>query len=428
MKFEDIPIPECYEESEDFRFFIKLICELLLRLQYDTENVFDCYDPLKCREELLWMLGDTIGYKYDDRLPASFNRLVILNFMDMIKKKGSRDGVTFAAELNLAQFNLINYAAGYEDENGNWVEGNEILYNRLEDTSIPVNAVYVEGHPELGYIEVVYFSNKKPIDACIEYVRPLGMYFFSHSGVRMDAKTGISIDARLTNTNEIGESIGSAHPAHYTREDYARLQKVEELPSYQSDRDLKVSVDDHPRDPVYYRNSEYEKRPTPAIDPGYRTLYSLQICNNDHVFRSLVDYPPIFSLGMGPTEKGQTYPDEPWKVEVDGVTTYNPKSYLNPPYKEKPVYNLRYDRNQELEITDKVYTLDEDQDPGTIIKPQPAVNPIMATLGDKMEINPQMYVEYDEENQELRQVIKEPIDYNKKVGPTGDGNNEEDKI
>ena len=131
---------------------------------------------------------------------------------------------------------------------------------------------------------------------------------------------------------------------------------------------------------------------------------------------------------MGPTEKGQTYPDEPWKVEVDGVTTYNPKSYLNPPYKEKPVYNLRYDRNQELEITDKVYTLDEDQDPGTIIKPQPAVNPIMATLGDKMEINPQMYVEYDEENQELRQVIKEPIDYNKKVGPTGDGNNEEDKI
>ena len=47
-----------------------------------------------------------------------------------------------------------------------------------------------------GYIDVVYFSAEKPIDACIEYVRPLGMYCFQNSGVRVDSRTKISIVER----------------------------------------------------------------------------------------------------------------------------------------------------------------------------------------------------------------------------------------
>ena len=143
MKLQDIALPEVYKESADFRFFLDWFSKSLSQIQYDTENLIDCYDPLRCKEDLLWMLGDTIGFKYDDRLCTAYNRLVMLYFMSMIRNKGSRDGVTLAAEVNLAQFNIIEYG-----------KENDILQNRLEDTSIPVNAVYVTQNVEKGYIEI----------------------------------------------------------------------------------------------------------------------------------------------------------------------------------------------------------------------------------------------------------------------------------
>ena len=151
MRVSDIPIPEVYKESSDFRFFIKWFDAALEKVRFDTENIVDLFDPQRCPENLLWMLAETMGYKYDDRLPAAFCRLVLLYFMSMIRYKGSKSGITLAAEVNLAQHNIVDY--GREKE---------ILKNRLEDTSIPVNSVYVTAHTPEGYIDVVYFSDKKP--------------------------------------------------------------------------------------------------------------------------------------------------------------------------------------------------------------------------------------------------------------------------
>ena len=115
MNFEDIKVPEVYKrESADFRFFLEWIKICLTHVKYDIEEFFDLYDPLRCKKELLWMLADTMGFKYDDRLPHSYNRLVLLYFMSMIRNKGSKDGVTLAAEVNLAQFNILDY--GKENE------------------------------------------------------------------------------------------------------------------------------------------------------------------------------------------------------------------------------------------------------------------------------------------------------------------------
>lgn len=221
MKVSDIAVPEIYKSSADFRFFLKWIELAMERPRHDTENIVDLYDPLRCPEHLLWMLGDTVGYKYDDRLPAAFNRLVLLYFMSMIRHKGSKDGVTLAAEVNLAQFNILEYG-----------KKSDILHNRLEDTSIPVNSVYVTSHPDEGYIDVVYFSEKKPTDACLEYVRPLGMYLFEYAGVRYDGRTKISVDARLTNSNELNTSVGPTRVGHYRRDDYARLQKTKQQTTF----------------------------------------------------------------------------------------------------------------------------------------------------------------------------------------------------
>lgn len=349
MEIRDIPVPEIYKESADFRFFLKWFESALSRIKYDTENMFDLYDPLRCPDWLLWMLGDTVGYKYDDRLPTAFNRLVILYFMSMIRNRGSKDGVTLAAEVNLAQFSLQKYG-----------EENPVLFNRLEDVSVPVNSVYVTPHTEAGYIDVVYFSVEKPIDACIEYVRPLGMYLFQHAGVRYDSRTRISVDARLTNTRDLNVSIGPTHVGHYRREDYARMQRMKD------ERTSKVN-EDHSRNAVFYRNSEAEGSPDPSINPGYRSLYSLQLTNNDHIVAANIG--PIFSLGFGPQNVSVTYPDDYLKRTDD-----------------TPNWNLRYDRKQESDITSDVYTVDADRT-SSIISPRPAVNPIMASVGDAISLN-----------------------------------------
>lgn len=418
MRFQDIPVPEVYkEESWDFRFFLKWIWTCLTKIKYDTEHMYDIYDPLKCPQKLLWMLGETVGWKYDDRLPACFNRLVLLNFAKMMRLKGSISGVTFAAEVNLAQFNLISYGAGYEDENGDIVEGKDILYDRLEDTTVPVNSVYVSPYTENGFIDVVYFSSEKPIDACIEYVRPLGLYLFQHSGVRMDSRTQISIDARLTHTSEYWESLGPTHVGHYTRHDYASMQEVYDFPEDQdfSANALKVSTDQKRFD-VWYRNPTYEGKKDTRIDPGYRALYSLQLCNNEHVVKALID--PHFSLGYGPQSEGETYSDEPYYIKPEGVTVINPKSYLRPPYKDKPPYNLRYDREQELSITEDVWTLNEEsEDVGTSTNPNPAVNPIMKTVGDAIAINDVLFSEVDPDD---RGQLDPHIDLKYKGKDTGE--------
>lgn len=501
MDIREISVPEVYRsESADFRFFIDWFSNCLSKVQYDTENLPDLYDCLRCPEWLLWMLGDTMGFKYDDRFPAAFNRLVLLYFMSMIRNKGSKDGVTLAAEVNLSQFNIFKY--GQEDP---------ILYNRLEDTSIPVNAVYVTPHVDEGYIDVVYFSENTPQDACIEYVRPLGMYLFQHPGARVDARMKLAIDARLTNnTNNLNMSIGPTHVGHYSREDYARLQKIvakdrSSSRSYNSlsefsdersklpnlypridkdsgkvvygefepavfepypdpvvpeDEDAPVPVlpgdghtsvrsfnfrnvpdlqlppppirqpntpsersketkreayqrefkdfirepFEHKRRPVYYRNSEFEKVPTGQdgsyyeyINPGYRALYSLQLCNNEHIVQSLL--PSIYGLGFTPTSistfgsvEGDTIPLTP--------TAPMPDESGHVPVRTKKVYNLRYD----LKTDEKVLTVsDAGPDMSTIdvaksesvphdnyysgTTSRPAVNPIMMSVGDAMSLN-----------------------------------------
>ena len=361
MNFKDIAVPDIYkQESADFRFFLDLVAKCLTEIKYNTENIFDLYDPLKCPSKLLWMLGESMGFKYDDRLPVAFNRLVLMYFMSMIRYKGSKDGVTLAAELNLAQFNILDYG-----------KSDDILYERLEDTSIPVNSAYVTPHVNEGYIDVVYFTDTLPVDACIEYVRPLGMYVFQTAGVRFDARTKISIDARLTNSTDLNMSVGPTHVGHYSREDYARLQKM----TNESERKVNTQ---HTRRGVYNRNKDYEKTPDATINPGYRAMQSLQLSNNDHVVKALIE--PYFSVGYGPDDVSVMYPDD----------------YLTPVGVDRPLgrpqrpdwmaWNLRYDRQAEESITSEIYTVDNDRTTN-ILEPRPAVNPPMLHVGDAISLN-----------------------------------------
>lgn len=362
MRLADIPVPEIYKQSADFRFYLKWIEMNLSEIQYCTDHLIDLLDPLRCPSQLLWMLGDTCGYKYDERASVTFNRLVILYFARMIRNRGSRSGMLLAGQVNLAQFNINSYAK--EDP---------VYEERLDDTTIPVNSVSVTKNNKYGYIDVVYYSEEVPTDVCIEYVRPLGMYCFQHAGVSVNARTKVSVDARLTDLNDQNVKPGPAFIAHYRREDYARLQR------YLDPESMELA----PRHPVYNRNSKYEKEPTIGfIDPGYRSLYSLQLSNNEHIVKALLpslETPdPIFSLGYGPQDVETVYPDNYLKHDDD------------------PMYNLRLDKDLEESFTPQVYTIEEAK---SVIEPKPAVNPVMSNLGDAISLNSKntMYTKYDKE-------------------------------
>lgn len=367
MNFTDIPVPEVYKQSADFRFFLKWVDECFSQIKYDTENIVDLLDPERCPASLLWMLGDTKGYKYDDRVSVAFNRLVILYFMSLIRNRGSKTGVTLAAEINLAQLNLNEYA-----------KENEAYEDRIADTSIPVNSAYVTSHTKEGYVDIVYFSEEVPTDVCLEYVRPLGMYCFTHAGVRVDSRTKISVDARLTNTEDLNLPIGPTHIGHYRRADYASMQRM-------VDEEGRPRIER--RRPVWYRNSDFEGAPSGALNPGFRTLYTLQISNNEHIVKALVpstqEIPdPIFSIGYGPQDVGVVYPD----------------NYLK--HADYPEFNLRYDLEQEQSMGPDVYTLDSERTTD-ILNPRPAVNPVMGMMGEAIAMSPNnhKYTKWDDEQQ-----------------------------
>ena len=361
MNIRDIPVPEVFLSSSDFRFFIKWFDYALTATQYDTINMLDLYDPLRCPKDLLWKLGDTMGYVYDDRLCSAFNRFALLFFMSLIKNKGSRTGVTLAAEVNLKQKDINAYG-----------EENEINYDRLEDTSIPVNSVYVESNVEDGYIDVVYFTDEKPIDSCIEYVRPLGMYCFQYAGVRIDSTTRISVDARLANATDALGAIGATRVGHYSRNDYARLQHMTNEPKQRKDlNDTRVLA--------WERSSTAPVDGKPTMNAGYRALSSLQMANNEHIVKSLFSE-PIFTLGGGPTV------DTIEKFDVDD-----------------PKYNLLYNRTVDIQsYTENVNgephptydvdnppeylpvdTLDHNRD-SVPTNPKPKVNGIMMHMGQRI--------------------------------------------
>ena len=143
-------------------------------------------------------------------------------------------------------------------------------------------------------------------------------------------------------------------------------------------RVIDISVNaEHSRNKAYYRNSDAEGGSSPYVNPGYRTLYSLQLCNNEHIVKSLIpeaDNPenlvepePIFGLGYGPQDVTL--------FAADILSTL------------EPGVNLLYDREMEESITDDVYTVDANRT-HSVTKPGPAVNPIMSTLGDAISVYP----------------------------------------
>ena len=141
----------------------------------------------------------------------------------------------------------------------------------------------------------------------------------------------------------------------------------------------------HTRRLLYSRNSDAENRPT--IDAGYRALHSIQLCNNEHIVRSVLP-DPIFSIGYGPQDVETTY----------GETSLRAKE-------DKP-WNLLLDRDAEKNATPDVYTAEPNRTKDNV-HPRPAVNPIMGKIGDAISFNKQN-TKYTKVTDEGIKVVDQP--------------------
>ena len=250
-------------------------------------------------------------------------------------------------------------------------------------------------HTPEGYIDVVYFSDKKPIDACIEYVRPLGMYCFQHAGVAFNARNKIAIDARLTDINDVSMAETMTRVGHYSRNDYARMQKMYDVPYtapdyYMQSPKRHMNDTEDTRQLAWQRNSEFEGEPT--VNAGYRAMYSLQLSNNEHITKSLFTK-PIFEMGYEPQD-----------------VTIEPYSSL------KPDWNLLYIPTNEPSPIYDIATINEKKTESPT-RPRPAVNPIMAQLGDAMPIPKDAT---NNENYQVTETNPNSSDYKKLVDKPSD--------
>ena len=121
----------------------------------------------------------------------------------------------------------------------------------------------------------------------------------------------------------------------------------------------------------------------------------MQLCNNDHVVKSLLpEINKIFSLGYGPEDVMVEYPDEYVKQMYDPQHPFiNRDKVRNPNIPEYMAYNLGFDRDRERTDTGgDVFTIydtnsyDADGNPH-LLNPVPAVNPPKFNVGDAIAVD-----------------------------------------
>jgi len=160
--------------------------------------------------------------------------------------------------------------------------------------------------------------------------------------VRYDAKMRISVDARLTNTNDLNISIGSTHVGHYSADDYSRFQRLalsdtsgltvkdtDGLTREERYLDVPSQTLEDQREPVWYRNSEAELSTDPNINPGYRALYSLQLVNGSTSTASLLTRSPGLRMSSITPEDVSVFDEESGET-YDNEFYSSGRSVLNP--------------------------------------------------------------------------------------------------
>ena len=69
-------------------------------MKTDIDMIPDNLDPYKCNQKLLELLASFVGYDYDYSESFDANRMIIANYINMIRNRGNKIGLSMAAALS----------------------------------------------------------------------------------------------------------------------------------------------------------------------------------------------------------------------------------------------------------------------------------------------------------------------------------------
>lgn len=152
-------VPDIYLESRDFKVFLKLVELLKTVTADDINNWIKLYSALECPPQFLEFICDFVGYKYNTNISIAESRIIISNFVNLMKNRGSKLGFRQAASI------VLNAKLSAE----------------------PDNEEYKEAVNQLGFLEI-YFDLEKGLtqlffpkeiqynEEIFNYIRPIGTY------------------------------------------------------------------------------------------------------------------------------------------------------------------------------------------------------------------------------------------------------------
>lgn len=172
-------VPQIYKESRDFRVFLKLIDMIVTTTRYEIDNWIKLYDPMECPEQFLELLADFVGYEYNNKLSIAESRIIIANFVQLLKNRGSK--------------------LGYK-------QATSILLN-AKLASDPDNEIYKESVNQLEFLETFFDEESgkttlyfpKPIDYnkdLYDYIRPVGTYLDLKLAEFPSPESDVAVSAR----------------------------------------------------------------------------------------------------------------------------------------------------------------------------------------------------------------------------------------
>lgn len=176
-------VPEIYCESRDFRVFLKLLDIVINSCKYDIDNWTTLYDPLQCPENFLPLLADFIGYRYDNSLSVTENRVIMSEFNTMIKNKGSEIGLRLAAALSM------NAQLASDPESKEYIRA----VSQLQFLELFYDY-------DTGIIRIYYPRDLTKIRDIFKYVRPVGSFIELILTEFPEPESDIAISARATVT------------------------------------------------------------------------------------------------------------------------------------------------------------------------------------------------------------------------------------
>lgn len=92
-------VPSYYSDSTDFKVILKLLDYIVASYKGGTDDLINLIVPKMCPKKYLPLLAEYVGYEYDNNLTEDVNRFIIGQYANLIRMRGSLNGVGFAVAI-----------------------------------------------------------------------------------------------------------------------------------------------------------------------------------------------------------------------------------------------------------------------------------------------------------------------------------------